>query len=88
MYEDVVHGVHKVVIWLSFGVIRPHKVSRGIGRFAERELSVIVNIFSTVLRLLLMVKALCPISGHQSVVSTTQTKWGDLGGGSTAKKHF
>ena len=25
--EGVVHGVYKVVIWSSFGVIRRHKVS-------------------------------------------------------------
>ena len=30
----VAHSVHKVVIWSSFGVIRRHKVSSGIGRFA------------------------------------------------------
>ena len=31
--EGVVHGVHKVVIRASFGEIRGHKVSQGIGRF-------------------------------------------------------
>ena len=32
--KGVVHGVHKVVIRWSFGVIRPDKVSYGIGHFA------------------------------------------------------
>ena len=31
--EGVVHGVHMVVIRLSFSVTRPHKVSVGIGIF-------------------------------------------------------
>ena len=32
--EGVIHGVHKVVIRSSFGIIRRHKVSKGIGCFA------------------------------------------------------
>ena len=32
--KGVVHCVHKVVIQSSFGLIRRHKVSYGIGRFA------------------------------------------------------
>ena len=32
--EGVVHGVYKVVTLSCFGVIRLHKVSGGIGRFA------------------------------------------------------
>ena len=31
--KGVVHGVHKVVIWSSFGVIGKQKVSQGIGHF-------------------------------------------------------
>ena len=38
--EGVVHGVHKVVIWSSFGVIRRYKVSQGIGCFSLRLLKV------------------------------------------------
>ena len=36
-------------------------------------------ICSTVIRLLLTVKTLWPISGHLPVVLTTWMKWGDLG---------
>ena len=36
--ESVVHDVHKVVIWLSFGIIWQHKLSLGIGCFAGGEL--------------------------------------------------
>ena len=36
--EGVVHGVHKVVIWSSFGVIWRHKVRAGISRFTKGEL--------------------------------------------------
>ena len=34
--EGVFHGLHKVVIPLSQGVMQRHKVSQGIGRFIQR----------------------------------------------------
>ena len=36
----MVHGVHKVVIRLTFGVKRRHKVSYGIGSSTKGELTI------------------------------------------------
>ena len=89
--EGVVHGLHKVVIRSSFGVIRRRKVSSGIGRFIRRHPKVswgcfsVTNVWGTVILLLLTVNKPCPISGRPPVVWTNRTKWGDLGGGSAAE---
>ena len=85
--EGVVHGGYKVVIWLSFGETRRHKVSGGIGHFTTcssdgywRWVEVnwgcfsVTNICSTVVLLLLMVTHPCPISGCPPVVWTAWTK--------------
>ena len=63
--EGVVHGVHKVAIRLSFGVLQRHKVldvSVNGGCFT------VTNVFSTVIRPLLTVKTPCPIRGRLPVV--------------------